>query len=243
MRKELLLSREELAYGTFVKTDSPQVIEVLGTTRLHFAVIDAEHAPFDRMTIDRMLIAGRACDLPIVVRLPDRTAATTLTMLDMGAAGLLVPHVDTAEEARAVVSNARFRAGQRGMSISPRYANYGALSRHEAIKLGDAARVLCQIESREAVANVEAIAAVDGVDALFIGRADLAMSMGEDDPGAPSVEEAILRIANAARGANKVCAMHVSNRAEATRRAAAGISWFVVSSDQGLLRSAALEIA
>lgn len=242
MFKGLDLSRERASFGTFVKTDSPQVIEVLATTQIHFAVVDAEHAPFDRMTIDRMILAGRACDLPVVIRLPDSSASTILTMLDMGAAGILVPHVDSADQARQIVSHARFRKGQRGISLATRSAGYGAMPRREAIDAADAIRILCQIESVQAVEDVENIAAVPGVDALFIGRADLAMSMGLDDPGAPAVEDAVVRILAAARKCSKVCAIHVNNMAEARERVAEGMTWIVVASDQGLLRRAAMEI-
>ncbi len=237
------MSRERVTFGTFVKTDSAQIIEILGTTGLHFAVIDAEHAPFDRLTIDRMILAGRASDLPIVIRVPDGSAPTILTMLDMGAAGLLIPHVDSADQASEIVSRARFRNGQRGMSLATRAAGYGTKSRHDAIGSGDAARIVCQIESVESLEEVEAIAAVDGVDALFIGRADLAMSMGLENPHAPEVEEAVKRILQAASTCSKVCAIHVNDMAEARRRIAEGMTWIVVSSDQALLRKAAMEIA
>lgn len=243
MTRELTLSRQHVSLGTFVKTDSPQIIEILGTTGLHFAVVDAEHAPFDRMTIDRMILAGRASDLPIVVRLPDASAPTILTMLDMGAAGLLIPHVDSADQACEIVSRARFCKGQRGMSLATRAAGYGTKSRQDAIGSGDAVRILCQIESVRALEQVEAIAAVHGVDALFIGRADLAMSMGLESPQAPGVEDAVTRILQAAQGHSKVCAIHVNDMAEAHRRIADGMTWIVVSSDQGLLRKAAMEIA
>lgn len=243
MSRELTMSRERVTFGTFVKTDSPQIIEILGTTGLHFVVIDAEHAPFDRMTIDRMILAGRASDLPVVVRLPDASAPTILTMLDMGASGLLIPHVDSADQAGEIVSRARFRNGQRGMSLATRAAGYGTKSRHDAIGSGDAVRIVCQIESVQALDAVEAIAAVQGVDALFIGRADLAMSMGLDNPQAPEIEDAVKRILRAANMCSKVCAIHVNDMVEARRRLAEGMTWIVVSSDQALLRKAAMEIA
>jgi 2-keto-3-deoxy-L-rhamnonate aldolase RhmA len=117
--------------GTFVKTASVQVIEILAMSRLDFVVVDAEHAPFDRRDIDLMVLAGRACGLPVAVRVPDSEAATLLSALDLGAAGLVVPHVDTAEQARALVARVRFRGGLRGFSSSPRAAGYGSLQ-HEA---------------------------------------------------------------------------------------------------------------
>ena len=106
----------------------------------------------------------------------------------------------------------------------------------------ESARVVCQIESRQALDNVDAIAAVPGVDALFIGRADLALSMGIDNPRAPEMEHAVQRIVEAARRAGCVCGMHVADAEEAGRFSHRGVSWFVIGSDQSLLLQAARRI-
>lgn len=241
--RPLLISREAVAHGTFVKTDSAPLIEILGATGLDFAVIDAEHAPFDRASLDRLLLAGRAAGLPLLVRVPDAQASTILSVLDMGAAGILVPHVDSADQARAVVARAKFRNGERGFSSGPRAAGYGALARDEVLARADACAVVCQIESRAALDEVAGIADVPGVDALFIGRADLALSLGLADARAPEMVQAVSRIAAAARAAGKVCGMHVADAQEAGRFAGEGITWFVISSDQGLLQKAVRGIA
>ena len=227
--------------GTFVKTASVHVIEILAMSQLDFVVVDAEHAPFDRRDIDLMVLAGRACGLPVAVRVPDSEAATLLSALDLGAAGLVVPHVDTAEQARALVARVRFRGGLRGFSSSPRAAGYGSFSMKQALAQGDGAMLLCQIESARAVEEAEAIAAVEGVDALFIGRADLALSMGFDNTAEPAVERAVDHIIAATKAAGKMVAIAVGNMAERERYAARGAEWFVVGTDQGLLRQGAIE--
>lgn len=99
--------RAGVTTGTFIKTAHPQVVEVLGTSGLAFAVIDAGHAPFDRNTLDLLMLTGRAAKLPLLVRIPDKAGPTILQVLDLGAAGLLVPHVNNAEEARSIVARAR----------------------------------------------------------------------------------------------------------------------------------------
>jgi len=104
--------------GTFVKTTAPQIIEILAGAGLDFAVLDAEHAPWDRGSLDTALLAGRAAGLPLFVRVPDGSAGTVLSALDLGACGLLAPHVDSAEQARDVVANARYVGGRRGYSGS-----------------------------------------------------------------------------------------------------------------------------
>ena len=233
------MPRGGVKVGTFVKTASPQVIEVLGQSRLDFAVIDAEHAPFDRVTLDLMMTASCAVGLPLAVRIPEVRPAAVLSTLDIGAAGLLVPHVDTAEIARDVVAMTRHRGGCRGFSGSPRFAGYGTLSMSKSLDAGEGSFVMCQIESAEAVANAAAIAAVDGVDGLFIGYADLALSMGLESPQDPRVTAAAARVIETGRTAGKTVGMFVSNAAERDRFAALGVEWIVVSSDQSLLRLAA----
>lgn len=229
--------------GTFVKTCSPQIIEVLGTSGLDFAVVDAEHAPFGRGEIDLMVMAGRAIGLPVLVRVPDHRASTILNALDVGAFGLVVPHVDRLEQACAVVDAARFGLGNRGYSSSPRFASYGSIGRAAALAKGDEALLLCQIESAEGVESAGAIAALDGVDGLFIGRADLSLSLGEKDIAAPRVVAATRRIIEAGLTAHKRVGMFVGSAEEAGQFAREGVDWFVVGSDQSMLRQGARAVA
>jgi 2-keto-3-deoxy-L-rhamnonate aldolase RhmA len=163
-------------------------------------------------------------------------------VLDVGAAGLVVPHVDSAAQAAEVVSRARYRGGVRGFSSSPRSAGYGTLGMKAALEAGDRSLIMCQIESAEAVEAAPAIAAVPGVDGLFIGRADLARSLGEDNIQSDRVSAACTRIIDAARAAGKP-AMFVATAAERDRFAAQGVTWFIVGSDQSLLRQAAQSVA
>lgn len=243
MSKTLQRTPGRYQMGTFIKTGSPHVVEVLGTTGLDFAVADAEHAPLDRTMLDLMMMAGRAAGLPLLVRIPDRNAATILSVLDMGAAGLLVPHVDTVEDAKAVVGHARFRGGNRGYSGSPRFAGYGTMGMKQALDAGDQALVICQIESPEAVANAAQIAAVTGVDGLFIGRADLALAMGLEDSKHASVSEATDCSIAAALSAGKLAGVFTGTIAERDHYAALGVNWFVYGSDQSLLRQGAQAVA
>jgi 2-keto-3-deoxy-L-rhamnonate aldolase RhmA len=239
------IRQRSLTLGTFVKTDSPQVTEILGTTDLDFVVVDAEHAPFDRLTLDRHMMAGRAAGIPVLVRLPDTAAATIQSVLDLGAAGILVPHVDRVAQAQEVVARAKFRAGgTRGFSISPRFAAYGTHKMSEVIAAADdETLVLCQIESAEGVANAAEIASTAGVDALFIGRADLALSLGVEDIRSELVSQACRQIIDAAAAANITAAMFVPNAEEAAVFMKQGANCFVVSSDQSLLRQAAQSLS
>jgi len=154
--------------GTFVKTASPHVVEVLGTTALNFVCLDAEHAPLDRAMLDLMVMAGRASHLKVFIRIAEINPSVILSALDIGAHGLLVPHVDSAAQAREVVAMARYRGGNRGYSGSPRFAAYGSMGMKDALRVGDEAQVICQIESAAAVQEAQAIAAEPGVAGLFV---------------------------------------------------------------------------
>ncbi|MDR8402159.1 aldolase/citrate lyase family protein [Paraburkholderia sp. USG1] len=233
---------ESTRVGVFVKTDSPQIVEILALTGLDFVVLDAEHAPLGPETLDRMLFAGNALGLPTLVRIPDHRDAGILSVLDMGATGIVVPHVDTPEQARNVVAAARFIGGRRGISLSARFGGYGTLGRADAIASADRSLVVCQIESREALDNVEAIAAVRGVAALLIGRSDLALSMGQDNASGPVVMSAVQRIMAAAHANGLPVVMVCANVQEGRKFQSMGATSFVVGSDQSLLRNAASQV-
>ncbi len=237
------MKRDGLRTGIFVKTPSPHVIEVLGRSGLDFAVVDAEHAPFDRNAIDMMALASHACGLPLMVRIPDTSPATILSTLDVGVAGLLAPHVDTPDIARNIVAATRHRRGNRGFSNSPRFADYGVCNMAQALDAGEGVYLMCQIESVEAVENARAIADVEGVDGIFIGYADLALSMGLESPQDPKVTAAARDVIEAGRASGKTVGMFVANIEERARFAAFGVEWFVVGSDQSLLRLGAKALA
>lgn len=228
--------------GTFVKTGAPQIIEILGGAGLHFAVIDAEHAPFDRATLDIMVLAARAVNLPLFVRIPDMSAATIQSALDLGASGLLVPHVDSAHEARTLVARTRFIDGERGFSSSPRFAGYGAMGMEKAVAAGNGTVVMCQIESRAGCAAAREIANVEGVCGLFVGRADLALSFGLTSARAPEVMQATVDVLDITRRAGKTGGVALGEVSECAEFEQMGATWFVIGSDQSMLRKGALTL-
>ncbi|AFK63220.1 HpcH/HpaI aldolase [Advenella kashmirensis WT001] len=231
------ISRAQI--GTFIKSSSVHVIEILGLTSLNFGVLDAEHAPLDRSTLDLLMLAGRAASWPLIVRIPNTAASTILSVLDIGAAGLLVPHVDSAHQARSVVEKARYRGGERGFSSSPRAARYGTLNMQQCLNAADNTLIIAQIESEAAVESIEDILAVDGIDGIFIGRADLALSFGLDDPKHALITRVTESAMERARSAGKIAGIAVGNIEERDTYAALGANWIVVGSDQSLLRQAA----
>ncbi|MCY1195856.1 5-keto-4-deoxy-D-glucarate aldolase [compost metagenome] len=225
--------------GTFIKTPSAHIVEILAVAGLDFAVLDAEHAPFDFGTLDAMLIAGKAAGLPLFVRVPDFQPSTLLRSLDLGAAGVLVPHVDTPEDARNVVARCRYKAGVRGYSGGSRSSGYGEKGMLAAVEDAESVQIMCQIESIEAVDNTRAIAATQGVDGIFVGRADLALSMGLADSQHPDVLKATERAIAAGVSQGKRIGVVASSLEERKRYSELGATWFLHGSDQSLLKQAA----
>lgn len=196
------MRRGDMLAGTFMKTPSHVVMEILILAGLDFVCIDAEHGPFDRAAMDACLAVARARDFPVLVRIGDDAPSRILDVLDLGATGIVVPHVDGVEKARAIARAARFGHGGRGYAGSTRWAGYTTEAMPALLaRSGSETIVLVQIEEPEGVEAADAIAALEGIDGLFTGPADLSVAYGHD-----SVDNDDLRVAMARVG--RACAAH-----------------------------------
>lgn len=229
--------------GSFIKTPTTHSIEILGDMGFDFVVIDEEHAPFDRITIDNALLAARAVGTAGFVRVCEPTASKLLAVLDDGATGVLVPHVSSVEKAKAIVSACRYRGGFRGFSNSPRAGRYGAVGMWPHVEAQDrSVTVIAMIEDPEALEVIDEIVAVEGLDGVFVGRGDLSVALGEESPNAPAVQAATERIVKAAIAVCKPVCVMVGSIAETNPFRAMGVTSFIVSSDQGLMRQSASNV-
>lgn len=234
--RQRVLQRERL-FGSFIKTPSPHGIEIIGGAGYDFALIDAEHAPFDRVSTDLCILAARAAGIAPLVRVPG--PEHILGALDDGAYGVMVPHLTSAAATREIVATCRY-AGRRGFSNSPRAGEYGARSAWQHMDAADQeVLVLGMIEDPEAIEQAAEILAVEGLDAVFIGRGDLTAALRDRDPGTPRVKAATLRVIDLARRIGKPVFLLTSGAGEAREYAALGVSGFVLGSDQGFMRMAA----
>ncbi|MEN8657690.1 aldolase/citrate lyase family protein [Marivita sp.] len=237
--RQRLLSRVPLA-GTFLKTPALQLIEVLSQSDLDFVCLDAEHAPFDRSAIDACCAMGRALDFPVLVRVGDGSAREILQALDCGAVGIVVPHVYSATKAAEVARAARFGRGGRGFAGSTRWAGYATQSMSDLMARSKAETVvMAQIEEPEGVDICEAIAATDGIDALFVGPADLSVAYGHDNQTSDDLVHALERVGRAADATGKAYVSWVANAQKAQEWAQYGMSCFFISSEHAWMRSAA----
>jgi 2-keto-3-deoxy-L-rhamnonate aldolase RhmA len=221
--------------GTFLKSPSYHNTEILGHAGLDYIVVDGEHAPFGPAELDMIAMAARSVDLPILMRIATLDAAAINTCLDLGAQGIMVPHVRSQADAERAVAATRHGPG-RGFSPSTRAGDYGTLGARACRAMAAAGTtVWAQIEDEEALASLDAIAAVIGVDCLFVGRADLAISLGVEDPANPAMLDALHRVANAARRANRAAGIFVNTIDEIAALKTIGYTCFVCGSDQSLL--------
>lgn len=233
------LKSRELLVGTFQKTPSPMICEVFGGSDLDVICLDAEHSPFDRRDINDCLLALKAVGKPGLVRIPANQPEHILNALDCGANGVLVPHVITAEDAEAVASHAHFGTG-RGYAGSTRAAGYGARTMADHKRLSAESTVtIAQIEDAEALDHLGAMFAVSAVDAFFIGRADLSVSLGCEGPNDPSVVEAVEMICRKGQEADVSIGMFTSNLGEIPKWRSMGASLFLLGSDHGFMLAGA----
>jgi 2-keto-3-deoxy-L-rhamnonate aldolase RhmA len=186
--------RSGWALGTFViDLPDPAVLTAISLAGFDFAVLDMEHSSVGFSRLEVLLDAGRAAGIPMLVRPWGEDAGLIGKILDMGAHGIMAPHVGTPERALAVVEQARFAPlGNRGFSPLTKFSAI-----EEPLKTFDESTyVVVQIEGRDAIDRVGDIAAVSGIDAIFVGPYDLALSL-DVPPGSEEVFAAAQRIADA----------------------------------------------
>ncbi|MDZ7643031.1 MAG: aldolase/citrate lyase family protein [Woeseiaceae bacterium] len=171
---------------------------------------------------------------------PTSAPATLQTALDLGAAGIIVPHVHDRDELRRIIAATRFGdGGTRGLSTSHRAAGYGQMADADFIAANDRSiTVVAQVEDATGLQHVEELAAEPALDALFIGRADLACSLGADSPHAGVVVEATRRILAAGKARGRSTGIFLPTVDEVASMLALGASLFLIDTDQGLLARA-----
>ncbi|WP_018699255.1 HpcH/HpaI aldolase family protein [Amorphus coralli] len=230
----------ERIIGTFVKTPSPAVVEILGRAGFDVLVLDAEHTAMGRETVDLCLLAARAAGIAMLVRVPVASPEWIGSVLDSGAAGIMAPHVTSVADAERIATAMRYGPGGRGFSPSVPAAGYGArgIAGHLE-RAAEEAVFVCQIEDPDAAAAASEIASVDGVDALFVGPVDLAVACGRTDPRDPEIAALASRVLSVAAEGHARTGMFVGSMKEAAVWDRDGATLFVVGTDQAFLKAGA----
>lgn len=223
--------------GMWVCSGSPLVAEICAGAGLDWLLVDMEHSPNGLESVLAQLQAVAAEPVTPVVRVPIGDVVTIKQVLDLGAQNLLVPMISTADEAREIVAAVRYPPrGRRGVgSALARSARWNRVDGY----LTDAdahVSLFVQVETAEGVENAAAIAAVDGVDGVFVGPSDLAASMGVlGQQTHPDVTAAVLRAFEAVHGAGKPVGVNAFDPAVAQSYIDAGVDYLLVGADVALL--------
>lgn len=239
------LENNGLVIGTMIsEIRNPNLAYMLVRSGFDFFIIDTEHGAYSPETVSNMIAAARGAGISVIVRVPEIRREAIMKPLDSGAAGLLVPMVNTADQAREIMTYAKYPPmGNRGVALSRAHSLYG---RPKAAEYLDQANqsifIAVQAESPQAIDNAESIAATPGVDAIFVGPADLSVSLGI--PGQlthPMEVEAIDRVIDVCRRHDVIAGIHMSDVATLKAWIRKGMGFVSFSSDVDLLARAGKE--
>ena len=232
----------EVQVGTWVTTlRTPQITQMIATAGFDFLYIDMEHSCLSIETVGDLCFAALAAGLVPIVRPPSKDPHLLSRPLDSGAMGLLIPHVDTREEAEAVIKAIRFPpVGERGLNLLGPHTGFSKANGEEYVRSTHSETLLLvQIESEHGIKNLDKILAVDGVDGGVIGRADLSSDLGL--PGQinhPEVVKRVEMLIAACQRHNKIPGLLVQDLASAKEWISKGVRLVPYANEVSLLVNA-----
>lgn len=229
--------KQELLVGTFLNLGSSLTAEIAGNAGFDWVLIDMEHGAGNRQELLYQLQAIESTPAVPFVRIAWNDPVLVKQVLDLGVSGVMVPYVQTADEARRAVAAMRYPpAGIRGVAVMNRACSFGP-GFDEYFKSASSNLVtILQIETAEAIKNVDEIAAVDGADVLFVGPMDLSVGLGIPQQWAhPDLRAALKKVVNACRKAGKTAGMILMNEDQIEQALADGFSMLSYSSDSAVV--------
>jgi len=239
------LRRGEAVIGSWLEElRSPAVAQLLAAAGLHFLIVDMEHGPFNLETMADIVRMARQVGITPVVRIPDLTWERVGRVLDAGAQGLMLPRVREAAEVHAFIDALKYPpAGRRGMASGLGNTDFLPVTTQDYIDfINEEILVIVQVETQEAVANLDAIAAVPGVDVWFIGPEDLSIAMGlTGQSGHPRMVETIQAIISVANRHQLVTGIHSSDATAIPALLRQGIRLIAYASDVEFIYNGALQ--
>jgi 4-hydroxy-2-oxoheptanedioate aldolase len=233
--------RGDVVLGAFLNLASPAAAELCARAGFDWLIVDLEHGAGNEADLVPMLTAIEITPCAALVRPASGERIRIGRALDLGATGIMVPRLDTVEEVRQAVSYLRYPPdGVRGVALLTRGARFGAVPHAQVKSLNDDVLGIIQIESAAAVACVDEIAAIDGVDVLFVGPSDLSHSLGI--PGQmehPDYLAALDRVVAASRAAGKSPGILLRSARDLKRQLELGFRFVGIGSDAGFVVDAA----
>jgi len=233
-KRALAEGRQQL--GLWCSLPSAYVVEAVAGSGFDWLLLDTEHSPGDPLTVLAQLQAIAPYEVSAVVRPASNDTVLIKRFLDLGAQTLLIPYVQNANEAKHAVAAMRYPAeGIRGVSAVTRATRFGRVAGY-AKRAHEELCLLVQIETQEALDDLEAIASIDGVDGIFVGPGDLAASLGHvGELAHPDVKRAIEDAIRRIRSSNKPAGILTSDPAFAKRCIELGTTFTAVGVDAGIL--------
>jgi 2-dehydro-3-deoxyglucarate aldolase len=235
-RRDLLAGKRLI--GCWSALASPITTEVLGLAGFDWLLLDGEHAPNDITTFVSQLMALKGSSSAAFVRPPANDPIIIKRLLDIGFYNFMIPMVDSAVDAKLAVAATRYPpAGIRGVSIAHRSNMFGTIPDYFST-INDNITVAVQIETVNAIQDIDLISSVPGVDAIFVGPSDLAAALGHlGNPNHPEVQEAIQHLFDRAKANGTPSGILAGVEADARRYLAMGATLVAVGSDLGVFRS------
>jgi 4-hydroxy-2-oxoheptanedioate aldolase len=243
--RDRLLKEGQVFFGPFAKLADPAAVEIFAHAGFDHVVIDREHGPLSIESVQNLVRAAELRGIASFVRVPRNDAAEILRVLDVGAVGVHIPHISTADDAVGGVQACRFHpSGERGVCRFVRAAGYSSTPAGEHFAASNERTiVVLQVEGTEGLANLDDILAVPGVDVVFLGPYDLSQACGV--PGEihhPEVTRRMRAAVDQARRANAVVGTFVESPEDARAWLAAGVRYICYSVDVGILYAACEQI-
>ena len=204
-RVKQVMATGNLALGTYVSLGDPQVVEIIGVAGFDAAFIDMEHSEFNLSLVSDMIRAADLAGVTSLIRVPGNDASLILRLLDAGAEGIIIPHVEGLEGAKRAVEAVRYPPmGHRGAAGGSRAARYGAVSWDDHVKQSNEEILLSVMcEDEKGISEMEQIAGLDGIDLVAIGPTDFSEYMGIRNPSDPRLKIRLKELADQVRAIGK----------------------------------------
>ena len=236
--RQRILAREQLI-GFWSNMTNSVTIEIAGLADYDWLLLDSEHAPTSLPLLMGQLQALNGCTAGVVGRPAENNAVMIKQLLDIGFYNLLIPFVESGDDARRAVSATRYPPhGIRGVAGAHRSNRYGTIANYNEV-INDSICVLLQIESQAGIDAFDDIVAVEGVDGIFIGPSDLSAALGHlGNPNHPDVQRVIRDLHDRAQAAGKATGILAPIQADAKRYLEWGFNFVAVGTDLGIFKQA-----
>ena len=236
------LKEGQVCFGTMLRIlKSPQAVALCASEGWDYIILDTEHNDYDYETLGNFSLTAKYENIGLFVRVPDKLYHQMAQMLDIGAEGLILPQVKTAEEARHIIESVKYAPmGKRGVSVSTTATLFREYSTDEYLEWANRELMtIVQIESEEGVNNAEKIISTPGIDAIMIGPADLSHDMGiSGQLHHPRIEEVFREIINQCNKYGVAPGIHLSNMQDVHKWTKEGMRFITYSYDTKFIKDA-----